>query len=118
MTTNPPQSRPVVTTKNRNRILLIVVLLFLVSVPSLIAYLALRPAVPFAKLARLKPGMSRAEVRAILGTPQDRVGDDCLIYRRFANPGWVEVYFDQHDKLDHFNDESGGIKDLSPPVSR
>ncbi|MFO1021510.1 MAG: hypothetical protein U0903_12560 [Planctomycetales bacterium] len=116
--TASPQSPTKPRHKPRHRALLILVILFVLSVPALIIYLAARPAVPFSKLARLKPGMSREEVHAILGPPQDRVGDDCLIYRRFANPGWVEVYFNQHDKLDHINDESGGIKDLSPPVGR
>lgn len=86
-----------------------VVLIFVLSIPCLIVYLAGRPAIPYHKLDQLKLGMSRAEVQTILGPSDSILPDKTLIYRRFANPGWMEVYFDQHDKLDHVNDESAYI---------
>lgn len=49
---------------------------------------------------------TKAEVLAILGKPATVTPDDEWIYTRAANPGWVEIAFDEEDRVTAVNDES------------
>ena len=69
-------------------------------------YVVAASVVPRYQLEQLRQGMSKSEVRAILGKPTFVEGDREWVYRRWGNPGWVEVYFDEEGLFDHVNDES------------
>lgn len=60
-------------------------------------YLAALP-VPPHKVAQLKFRMTKSEVRKILGKP-DELTDHSWSYDTFFNIGWVNVYFDDAEKL-------------------
>lgn len=57
-------------------------------------------------LRQIAPGMTKAEVRDVLGDPQNREGDYQWEYRRWGNAGWVEVFFNKEGTVDYVNDES------------
>lgn len=61
-------------------------------------------AVPRNLLRQVKPGMTEQEVCEILGPPQRR-SDDSFQYGRFANPGYVQINFED-GRLSSINDES------------
>ena len=63
------------------------------------------PAMPPHLLGRVQEGMSKEQVRAILGTPQE-AGANEWEYWRAPNPGWVEVWFNKHGRVAWINDES------------
>lgn len=66
---------------------------------------ALRPAVPIWKLKQVETGMTKQQVRDVLGEPQD-IGDGEWTYSEWGNPGWVEISFDRSGRVTHINDES------------
>jgi hypothetical protein len=69
-------------------------------------YRIIGPAVPKSLLMSIKPGMSKAEVRGILGAPKNIVGNCEWKYGPGENVGWVEVWFDAQGRVSHINDES------------
>jgi hypothetical protein len=69
-------------------------------------YLAVTPVIPVRLLEQIEPGMPMAEVRRILGSPHEGEDSSTWIYRRFGNPGWVEVDFDNNGTVRYINDES------------
>ncbi|HBO45266.1 MAG TPA: hypothetical protein DD670_15325 [Planctomycetaceae bacterium] len=81
-------------------------LLLAVIVIALGVYVMAGPVVPRSHLRQLKQGMSKSEVRAILGNPETAEEDREWVYSRWGNPGWVEVYFDAEGRFDRVNDES------------
>lgn len=60
---------------------------------------------PRSQLNRLTIGMTKDEVRSVLGEPQ-KTGKDYWEYSRFGNQGWVEIHFDDAGRLAEVNDES------------
>jgi hypothetical protein len=64
------------------------------------------PVIPRSRLGQLRPGMTKSEVSAILGSPQIVEGDHEWVYSRWGNPGWIEVYFDANGSFHSVNDES------------
>ena len=50
-------------------------------------------------------GKTRVEVLRIAGEPR-YIYEDQWVYEVPWNPGWVEVHFDGHDRVNHVNDES------------
>lgn len=65
-----------------------------------------RPAMRRHLLRQVKPGMTKAEVREVLGEPQDVEADWQWEYSRWGNAGWVEVAFNKDDRVTYVNDES------------
>lgn len=57
-------------------------------------------------LRQVAPGMTKADVRALLGEPQDRDHECQWEYSRWGNAGWVEVFFDENGTVAYVNDES------------
>jgi len=53
----------------------------------------------------IRPGMTKADVLAIMGQPDSYDGNQ-LEYSKFLNAGWVEFAFDGDDVLVWKNDES------------
>jgi len=70
------------------------------------AYRAVGPIFPRQVYEKLRPGMSKAEVQAIIGPPTSTYGADDWRYERKWNPGWVEVQFNEAGRLLYVNDES------------
>ena len=92
----------------RQRTTLLAFVAFLAAFVVTIAFAArtvLGPVIPRPQLEQLKKGMTKSEVRAILGDPKVIDGSQ-WIYTRWANPGWVEVYFDADERFRNVNDES------------
>ena len=71
------------------------------------------PVIPYAKLDSLAVGMTKAQVKAILGEPAEMTSDGHWIYDRPPNPGWVKVYFDELGRFAGINDESP----IPPPLN-
>ena len=69
------------------------------------AYILSRHAVPLSKLERLWPGITKAEIKKILGEPRQVVNGEWHFWR-WGNAGWVQVSFDDHGQLKAVNDES------------
>ncbi|NLE37590.1 MAG: outer membrane protein assembly factor BamE [Pirellulaceae bacterium] len=69
-------------------------------------YVVAGPVVPRSQLRQLKQGMSKSEVRAILGNPETAEEDQQWVYSRWGNPGWVEVHFDAEGRFDRVNSET------------
>lgn len=83
--------------------LTIVTALFIVFIG--VPYLLVRPAMPRSKLSRLAIGMTKDEIRTVLGEPH-KTGENYWEYSRFGNQGWVEIHFDDAGRLVEVNDES------------
>ncbi len=85
-------------------------LLFLVAVCALFIFFVTQcyriggPAMPNYLMRQLRLGMTKEEVRRLLGPPE-KVYDNTWIYSRKGNVGWVEIWFDE-DRLGSVNDES------------
>ena len=71
-------------------------------------YLMFRPALPTSTLNRIHIGMSKHDVRTILGEPRD-INKYQWTYSRFGNNGWVAIMFDEKDKVLEINDESAFV---------
>lgn len=84
----------------------LVLLAVVISVPVVAIYIMARPAMPRHLLRQIAPGMTKAEVRHVLGEPQDREGDYQWEYWRWGNAGWVEVFFNEDGTVNYVNDES------------
>jgi outer membrane protein assembly factor BamE (lipoprotein component of BamABCDE complex) len=69
-------------------------------------YVMVGPVIPRSQLQRLKPGMTKSEVTAILGPPRIVESEQEWVYSRTGNAGWVEVYFDVKGRFHRVNDES------------
>lgn len=64
------------------------------------------PAVRRSKLEQLEKGMTKNQVLEVLGRPRKIESERQWIYSRSGNYGWVEVFFDDCDRLTGVNDES------------
>lgn len=64
----------------------------------------LGPIVPLSVEARLTPGMSKPQVRDLLGEP-NKIEQSRWVYTRFANPGWCSIYWDDSDRLSDVDNE-------------
>lgn len=80
--------------------------LIVIAVPLAALYIAARPAMPRHLLRQVKPRMTKAEVREVLGKPKNVEADWQWEYSRWGNAGWVEVAFDKDDRVTYVNDES------------
>ena len=78
----------------------------LLLIPVVTLYFIARPAFDRTLLSRIAPGMTRAQVSAILGPPNDTEGPSQWEYWRYGNAGWVEIAFDDTDVVLWVNDES------------
>lgn len=87
-------------------VIVVVLLCFFVGWP----YLMIRHAVRRSDLARLAIGMTKDEVRAVLGSPNDVKdgGAEWMTweYARWGNAGYVALHFDATGRLAQINDES------------
>ena len=82
-------------------VLLAMLLLLLIT-----ACVLARPAVDRSLLTKIVPGMTKPQVALVLGQPNKTYGDSEWLYWRWGNAGWVEVWFDDSDRVDYINDES------------
>ncbi|NQT16793.1 MAG: hypothetical protein HQ582_28810 [Planctomycetes bacterium] len=57
-------------------------------------------------LRQVVPGITKAEVRDILGEPAEGEDSHTWVYQRWGNAGWVEVCFDEDGAVVEVNDES------------
>mgnify|MGYP003333851251 CR=1 FL=1 len=64
------------------------------------------PAVPRSRLRQIQPGMTKSEVRKLLGKPRGVEGDWQWEFARPLNVGWVEIWFDDQGCVTEINDES------------
>lgn len=83
-------------------------LLFLTAGAALLVFAAQKlygPVFPKHHLERIQSGMSKDEVRSILGTPQKANAIEWT-YWHSPNPGWVEIWFDRRGRVSSVNDES------------
>lgn len=71
-----------------------------------VPYLVVRPAMPRVLLHRLKMGMTKDEVRAVMGEPPTTYEGGTWEYARFGNAGYVHLHFDDSGRLCDVNDES------------
>ncbi len=83
-----------------------IVIAALLAVPASGFYILVRPAMPYYQLNRLAVGMTKDEVRNVLGEPREIRDDSVWEYSRWGNQGWVDVHFDDTDRFVDFNDES------------
>ena len=74
--------------------------------PIVTIYILARPAFDRTLLSRIAPGMTRAQVSTILGTPNGTEGPSQWEYWRWGNAGWVEIAFTNTDNVLWVNDES------------
>jgi outer membrane protein assembly factor BamE (lipoprotein component of BamABCDE complex) len=63
------------------------------------------PVIPAALVNQLKAGMSRDEVRAMLGPPSQVDGNGVWTYLKPLNPGWANVEFDDQENFVTFSQE-------------
>ena len=100
-----------------------ITLLFItIGVPMALGFLLVRafqPPLPISKFNSLKPGMTQAEVRTILGEPTQTlpggheyevrgthyVTDDQWTYRRLLTFGYVNIHFDANRLFTDYNCE-------------
>jgi hypothetical protein len=52
------------------------------------------------------PGMTKTEVKDVLGEPQNRPSEHEWEFWRWGNAGWVEVWFNNNGTVNYVNDES------------
>ncbi len=68
-----------------------------------VLYLSALPVPPY-KVAQLKVGMTKSEVRDILGEPEES-GKHGWTYDTFFGIGWVTIYFDDDEKISWTDNE-------------
>jgi len=73
---------------------------------ALALFFAVRPAISTRLSCRLKKGMSKETVVAILGEPNLTHGNDSWLYWRWGNTGWFEIQFNESECIEYVNDES------------
>ena len=71
-----------------------------------LAWITTRDPVSQTQWDRIRLGMSREQVTAILGNPDGIDGPTQIEYKRAFNAGWVEFTFDDMGRLIEKNDES------------
>ena len=72
----------------------LLVMTCLVALTIVAAINCLGPIRPHSSVAKISKGMTHEDVERILGTPNGRTSQKAWSYRRFMNPGWLVVYFD------------------------
>ena len=87
------------------RPLALLAVLALLLLPCCGIYILLRPAMPRAKLAQITKGMSKSDVRRVLGEPREKKASDWHFWR-WGNAGWVTISFDGVEHVNQVNDES------------
>jgi hypothetical protein len=68
-------------------------------------YWCVGPVIPRYRLKQVKEGMTQDQVRAIIGEPDSVYGGGWQ-YRKWPNPGWVDVLFDTEGRVTVVGDES------------
>lgn len=66
----------------------------------------LGPVVPLSVAKRVRPGITRSEVIAILGLPNDGMTNQSWEYVRIFNPGWFVVHFDANGEVAYVDHET------------
>lgn len=69
-------------------------------------YFSLRPAVPKYLVNNIEPGMASSKVEQILGQPQNIASEFEWEYWRWGNSGWLEIHFNENNRVISVNDES------------
>lgn len=64
------------------------------------------PAYSRALLRQVETGMTKQQVRDILGPTSSAANESTWIYERSGNLGYVQVAFDQNNRVLYVNDES------------
>ena len=64
------------------------------------------PAVPKHLLQQIEIGMTKSEIKTIMGPPTRSYGNHEWQYSRTGNVGWVEIWFDENGAVNGINDES------------
>ena len=65
----------------------------------------LGPVRPETVVAQIQSGMSRDDVRQVLGFPNGDRSSQSWSYERTFNPGWLVVYFDANGKVTYVDHE-------------
>ncbi len=84
----------------------LIVIAAMIGVPAGWFYILVRPAMPRSQLNRLVIGMTKDDVRNVLGEPRENREGSVWVYSRWGNAGWFEVHFDDASRFAEVNDES------------
>ena len=69
----------------------LIVIAAMIGVPAGWFYILVRPAMPRSQLNRLVIGMTKDDVRNVLGEPRENREGSVWVYSRWGNAGWFEV---------------------------
>ena len=81
-------------------------LFLLLLVPAALLYLPIRSAVSPALLSKVRTGMTKIQVKSILGAPDYVHNPYQWDYARLGNVGYVSIGFDSNELVSYVNDES------------
>lgn len=71
-----------------------------------LVYAMIGPAVSRSRLAQIRMGMTKSEVREVLGEPSENGNLHQWEFSSPLNFGWVEISFDDQGRVTEINDES------------